>query len=448
MHTPFSNNSGDTTALPLFRSEAVTASTGTLFGTIRLAQPVAGWLSASMAFLIVIALALFAVLGSVTRKAHVTGITVPANGSATIAATTAGVLSHLYVHEGQHVDSGHPLFELSTERQNVNGELTALIGHQLASRESSLENERRLRQERHREQLQTIRARQQNLAIEKVKIEEEIALALRRQELAQRSVGQYETLRQSGYVSQAQTQQKQEDLLDVTAKLNALERNKVQLDANGIALKSDIAAIESALATDLAQLDRTAASLQQEIAENHSRQSHVITAPQAGTISAIAYSAGQTVTSGQMLATLIPAGARLERNDEAQLEAHLYVPSRTAGFIETGQSVALRYDAFPYQKFGLQQGTVIEVGSTPFAPAELPAHLATTLIGNAQLKTPGTAAQEALYRIKVRLSRQTIDTYGQTKNLKAGMTLSADVKQDRRAIWEWVAEPLLAVRQM
>jgi membrane fusion protein len=44
----------------------------------------------------------------------------------------------------------------------------------------------------------------------------------------------------------------------------------------------------------------------------------------------------------------------------------------------------------------------------------------------------------------VRLARQDISGYGVTQQLKPGMALEADVMQDRRAVWEWVLEPLVA----
>ena len=53
---------------------------------------------------------------------------------------------------------------------------------------------------------------------------------------------------------------------------------------------------------------------------------------------------------------------------------------------------------------------------------------------------------EALFRINVRLDQQTITSYGEPLQLKAGLTLEADVLQERRKIWEWVLEPLLAAR--
>ncbi len=150
-----------------------------------------------------------------------------------------------------------------------------------------------------------------------------------------------------------------------------------------------------------------------------------------------------------MLATLIPSIKNsVQAADDltaTPLEAHLYAPSRTAGFVAKGHQVLIRYQAYPYQKFGLQQGTVIDVSKTPFAPNELPPSLASTILSNAQQNILGFNGNEALYRIKVRLDKQSIDAYGTLQSLKPGMTLEADVLQDRRKIWEWVMEPVLAV---
>ena len=53
---------------------------------------------------------------------------------------------------------------------------------------------------------------------------------------------------------------------------------------------------------------------------------------------------------------------------------------------------------------------------------------------------------EALYRIRVALDDQTIFSHGQSYALKAGLSLEADVLQERRKVWEWMLEPLLAAR--
>jgi membrane fusion protein len=100
----------------------------------------------------------------------------------------------------------------------------------------------------------------------------------------------------------------------------------------------------------------------------------------------------------------------------------------------------MRYGAYPYQKFGLAQGQVQSISTTPTAPQDLPNGQGTALLAAAQ-------TQEPLYRIQVKLNEQHITAYGESLPLKTGMTLDADVVQDKRAVWEWIFEPVLAARQ-
>lgn len=417
-------------------------------GSIRLAQPLSASLIAIVALVIATVLIAYITFGSITKKARVTGITVPVGGQLSVAAPNAGILLTTHVKEGEQVKAGQILFTLSTERQNSQGEITALVAQQLASRADSMAAEQRLRQSQYQEKKQALQQRLANLAQEQTQLEHELLLAQRRQQLAQQSVAKYETLQGNGYVSAAQTQQKQEDLLDISTRLSTLQRNKTQLQANQIALQSELDTLANSLATDLTQIERAKASLKQEAAENANRQAVQITATQAGTVTALTNQPGQAINTGQVLASLIPVDAKTAHagaTETGSLEAHLYAPSRTAGFIQPGQEVLIRYAAFPYQKFGLHKATVVDVSRTPFAPSELPQNLATTILSNAQQAINGFNSNEALYRIKVRLHEQSINAYGQAQMLKPGMTLEADVLQDSRKIWEWVLEPVLAM---
>ncbi|MFZ6734933.1 HlyD family efflux transporter periplasmic adaptor subunit [Undibacterium sp. Ji42W] len=432
---------------PLFRPEVTAALGSQWMGSIRLAQPLSASLIAIVALIIAAVLIAYITFGSITKKARVTGITVPIGGQLSVAAPNAGILLTTHVKEGEQVKAGQILFTLSTERQNSQGEITALVAQQLASRADSMAAEQRLRQSQYQEKKQALQQRLANLAQEQSQLEQELLLAQRRQQLAQQSVAKYETLQGNGYVSAAQTQQKQEDLLDISTRLSTLQRSKTQLQANQIALQSELDTLSNSLATDLTQIERAKASLKQEAAENANRQAVQIVAMQAGTVTALTNQAGQAINAGQVLASLIPVDANGANAETNSLEAHLYVPSRTAGFIQPGQEVLIRYAAFPYQKFGLHTATVVDVSRTPFAPAELPAHLASTILSNAQQAINGFNANEALYRIKVRLHEQSINAYGQAQMLKPGMTLEADVIQDKRRIWEWVLEPVLAMKQ-
>ena len=432
----------------LFRPEVTEKLSQQSLGSIRLAQPISAWVIVGVALALAISLVAFAGWGEMTKKARVTGITIPLSGTISVASGYGGLLLHSHVKEGDQIEVGQILFELSNERQSDKGEITALVEQQIAARQQSLEAEQRLRRIQAIEKQQTLQLRLTNLENETLQLEQEIKLIERRQSLAQDTLNKFQTLQGNGYVSSVQTQLKQEELLEVATRLSTLKRAQLQQQANQISLKAELQQISTMLATDQAQLERALASLQQERAENRNRKSILISASQAGIVTAISAQTGHIINPGQVLATIVPKDTTNPGDSfNSELEAHLFAPSRTAGFVAKGQKVLIRYAAFPYQKFGLQQGTVVNVSSTPFAPSELPTHLASTILSNAQQTIQGFNGNEALYRIRVKLDQQSIQAYGTKQAVKPGMTLEADIVQDRRKIWEWIIEPILAVAQ-
>jgi len=213
-------------------------------------------------------------------------------------------------------------------------------------------------------------------------------------------------------------------------------------------MSAEIEQAEISLETDLNRITASMAALQQDILENRSRHNNTLTAPHAGKVTAIAYEAGQSILAGQMLAHLLPKHSDEKSSAEPVLEAHLYTASRTAGFITPGQQVMLRYDAYPYQRFGLQKGVVTGMSLTPFAPSEMPSGLMGSRVSlGADDSAGASTAREGLYRVNVKLNQQTIDIYGTAHRLKPGMTLNASINLDRRAIWQWITDPLLVVSQ-
>src|SRR5690606_16551807 len=127
---------------------------------------------------------------------------------------------------------------------------------------------------------------------------------------------------------------------------------------------------------------RDIAMLEQEQVETRARSALAVTAPVSGTIATRLAKPGQAVQVGQPLLSVLPGDGRLE--------AELFVPSRAIGFVEPGDTVLLRYQAYPYQKFGHHRGTVARISRS-------------TLQAGA-----GESAGEPLYRISVALERQAI----------------------------------------
>ncbi|MFZ5542711.1 MAG: HlyD family secretion protein [Pseudomonadota bacterium] len=379
------------------------------------------------------ALVAFAIAGEVVRKARLPGLLTPAQGFVAVIAPQAGVLVELPVREGNKVSAGQVLAVLSSERNTAHGGVSELISVSIAQRRQTLEAERLLAQRQGSERRAALAERLRSMARQMHEAEAERDAAFQRVQLAQRSLERQQQLVRDGFVSQAQVQQRHEELLDAQTRWHTAQRAVASLRGEMQAVAAERQSNDTAEQTTLAQLDRSLAALEQERGENEARRQVVVTAPRDATVSAVLLTEGQAVQAGQAMLNLVagPPGQATE------LQAHLYATSRAAGFVQPGQAVWLCYAAYPYQKFGMGRGEIVAVSRTPIGPQDLPPAQANALLAAAQ-------SNEPMYRITVKLHSQHVSAYGQPQRLKPGMAVEADVLQDRRAVWEWMLDPVLA----
>jgi membrane fusion protein len=191
-------------------------------------------------------------------------------------------------------------------------------------------------------------------------------------------------------------------------------------------LQAELYALPLEYKKDTARITREIDALEQELAEAEARRQIVLTAPQSGTVTTLQLEPGSNVKSTLPLLSIIPAGS--------ELVAQLYIPTRAIGFIKPGQSVLLRYRAFPYQKFGHYQGTIAKVSRSTINSADLSAGL--------RGATDQRNLNEPVYPVTVHLANQSVNAYGQAIALQPGMELEADILIENRRLIEWVLEPL------
>ena len=113
------------------------------------------------------------------------------------------------------------------------------------------------------------------------------------------------------------------------------------------------------------------------------------------------------------------------------MQAVVYIPTSAFGFIKEGQSTKLRYHAFPYEKFGIYQGQIVE--------------LSNSVIFTCKSSMPGII-QEPAYRVVVALAEQTVKAYGKDTPLRAGMTLDADIVVEERSLLRWLFDPVFSIK--
>ena len=420
--------------MDLFRSEVLEARKSQYLGSIRIGHNPSLLFATIAAVLLGLALISYAIWGEVTRKAKLSGILVPIEGTLNLSASQAGTLLDVKVKEGDLASPGQVLLVVGIDRATLQGPTAVLIAQNLDQRRATLQSERNLNELQFRQRQQASMDRLRSLAAEERQADAELTTVQRRLELAKKTVERYSDLERSGFVAQIQLQQKQEDLLDLTTRQTTAQRSLISVRRDAEAIRAEQIANANGLQAQFTVVDRNLASLRQEGNENDARRELVIAAPQAGTVTALTVNKGQLVQPGQTLVTLIPSNPD---GKPSLLEAQLFTPSRTAGFIQRGQVVWLRYSPYSYQKFGMARGIIQSVSSTPINAQDLPT-------GQSQALQSAAQSQEPMYRVTVALENQTINTYGKTQELKAGMSLEADVIQDRRHIWEWMLEPVLA----
>lgn len=415
----------------LFRPEALEGQRQAWLGTIRLIRPVSLTVLTLAVVATVVAIGLFLCLGEYTRRMTVGGVLAPDRGVIRLMPPQPGTVLESHVVEGQSVQRGDVLFVLDIGQASELGDTQSAVADSLTARERSLRASARQQQALLDTQRSAIGGQRRDLQRELRQIDTESDLQAQRLALARQALERAESLRAENFYSAAQVQTRREELLAVQAAQQSLARQRLAKQRELAALDAQERELPLLSQARQGEIERDLAEVAQASAENASRRRAVVRAPEAGMVGAVTAQVGQRAPISVALASLIPGDARLQ--------AQLYAPSSAVGFIRPDQPVRLRYQAFPYQKFGHHGGHVVQVSRTPLQASEL-AGLPLTLPG-----AGSSAPSEPLYRITVALDAQAVQAYGQPQALAPGMQLDADVLLDRRKLIEWIFEPLISV---
>jgi membrane fusion protein len=365
---------------------------------------------------------------STTRKAQCQGVLLPTAGIIRVVPVQTGTVKEKRVREGQHVSVGDVLFVLTSERSAAGGDAQKTISTLLGTRRDSYRAELKQLELQTRQRADALRKRVVDITSDLHRLDDQITLQKQRVALSEQSWQRYQDLQASHYISAAQAQDKQAEMLDQRQRLSDLFRTRTASQRDLDAADAELRDLKVQTGRDAAGLQRNISTVEQDLTDSEARRENLVRSPQSGVVTAITAEPGQTVSSGQAIASVLPS--------QAGLEAEIYAPSRSIGFIKPGMQVLLRYQAYPYQKFGQHTATITEVASTSLRPEEM------TLPG---ATLPAGSAAEPLYRIRLKLDRQTVKAYGQDMPLKSGMLVDASVLLERRRLYEWVLEPLFSI---
>lgn len=404
----------------LYRNEVLERRSQRLWGELILSQPLPVRVLV-LALCLLVALALgFLASNSYTRKVSVQGHLVPDRGVIEVPAPQRGLLVELLVAPGEQVEAGQPLFRLQLDHTlGADDALTSRLQDSLEQQRSQLKGQLELQQaalqrgeadaQRQTALLETTLEHLQTMLQRELELEHIRTQALQRTTLLQQRGQLARVDLDAAQVQALQQQQARQDLevqiLQQQTRLQEINARQHESLTQG---QQRLQALQGELAEVRQRLARVAAE-----------QETVQRAPLAARVSAVHLQTGMQVTPDQSVLALLPAASRLR--------AELLVPSAAIGFVAAEQPVKLRFDAFPYQKFGMQQARLESVMQSP------------------EPLRPGDTAPPH-YRVLARLEQQSVLAYGVAQPLMAGMQFSADVAVDERSLLEWLLEPLFSIR--
>lgn len=218
--------------------------------------------------------------------------------------------------------------------------------------------------------------------------------------------------------------EKDQDLKTQAATVAGLEAAIAQCDRRLATVRSQYRSqLQDLRVETLAALNRST----QEFEKSNVKAGMLeIRSPAHGVVKDLAVTAsGAVVAAGAPLLNVVPVGERLQ--------AEVLLKNEDVGFVATGQAARIKVAAYPFQKYGLLDGSVSLVSADASDPRQTP---------------PGQAPQ-LTYRALLRLEASAFHSAatGEMLTLTPGMLVTAEIHQGQRTVLEYLLSPVRKVAQ-
>lgn len=236
--------------------------------------------------------------------------------------------------------------------------------------------------------------------------------------ITRRLAEDYKELLDQQYVPRHAYLEKQQALLDQNRDMAVQQARVIELNASRKEAErrrlSILAQTRRAMLDLQQQSEQKAASLTQELRKAQQRDHLMsLTAPVDGTVQQLAiHTVGGVVTAAQPLMVVVPSDQPVEV--EAMLE------NKDVGFVRAGQAVTVKVETFTFTKYGTVEGEVLSVSNDAIEDEKL----------------------GLVYSSRIRLKSDNLMVHGQRVALSPGMSVTAEVKTDKRRVVDYFLSPL------
>jgi membrane fusion protein len=408
----------------MFRAEVIEAKKQRLFGTVIVTQPMSIYAISVTCFIVFILIFIYLSQASYSRKETVNGYLTPEKGLVKVFSNRTGVIANIYVAEGETIEQGKEIVKIKNSQSLTTGvELSTALSHELSLQIGYLEEELNTVVKVNEKELSRIKRQITQLNKSLLALNNAKKTNKKKVRLKENQLDNNQKLLQKGHISQSQIDLVTEQYLDSLEANDRLDREIANVSAEISTLRSEHISLPEQLTLKQIIINRQLSELKAQVTELDNQYEFIQKAPESGIVTAIQPSIGTRVDPNTPLLSIIPV--------DSPLEIELLLPTRSAGFVQIKDKVNIRFDAFPYQKFGVVVGEISNVDKALILPTDrqLPIKF-----------------DEAMYRVRAKLHKQSVQAYGKEFPLKVGMIAEVDIILEKRSLLEWLLDPIYAVK--
>ena len=416
----------------IYRKEAIEYKKIHWKGKALLLAGIPAWLVTLLASLFLIALVLSLIFCTFTQRIDVRGEGITLPHSVNVFAPQQGFGVNQHVKVGDIVNKGQPLYELDVSRNTINGNVSAaqieVINEKIANAEDIISK--------------LMRNKSETLtALEKQIKTTSASLAETNRMLATTQVGlnkmftnlsSYDKYLKDGLITKDQYNYQHSLYFQQQSAYQSLVTQKMQLESQLTQTNSDKITKAADFDNQISSQHNQINDYKNQLVESNANGNLIIKATTNGKIESLAVTKGQMVENGSSLAQIKPTG-------DIEYYLILWLPNNTIPYVKPGDTINIRYDAFPADKFGQFPGKVISISSVPASRQEMAEY---TNVNN------GTSQQElALYKAIIKIKDKTFNYNGKTLTLSNGLKAQAVVFLEERPLYMWMFTPFYKMTQ-
>ncbi|HDT4962367.1 TPA: HlyD family secretion protein, partial [Klebsiella pneumoniae subsp. pneumoniae] len=329
----------------LYRTEAIEYKRHHWRGKALLLAGLPAWLIVLLSTLFLIALIVAVIFCKFTQRIDVKGEVITLPHSINVFSPQQGFIIKQYVKIGDLVKKNQPLYEIDVSRNTSSGNVSAA---QVESINEKIYNSEEIIKKLVHNKKQTLNALNEQLKTSTDSLKVTIRMLQNTQAGLKKmhdNLASYDKYLSDGLITKDQYNYQHSLYFQQQSAYQSLVSQKMQLESQITQLNSDKVTKAADFDNQISSQYNQTNDYKNQLIESNANGNLIVKATADGRIESLSATQGQTVDNGSSLAQIKPIG-----NVEYYLI--LWLPNNSIPYLKIGDSINIRYDAFPADKFG------------------------------------------------------------------------------------------------